>query len=83
MKLTWKQIKDYVYIISIILMVVFYFRDEAKEKAVMEVTLKEVRDDVSEIKSLQNNKFRTYDQYWIENTKSITRIITVLELDSD
>jgi len=83
MKLTWQQIKDYVYIITIILMVVFYFRDEAKEKATMEVTLKEVRDDVSEIKSAQNTKFRTYDQYWIKNTENITRIVTVLELDSD
>lgn len=83
MKLTWKNIKDYVYAISIILMVLFYFRDEAKEKATMEVTLEEVRKDVSEIKSVQQIKFRTYDTYWIENTKNITRIVTVLELDSD
>ena len=64
-------------------MVLFYFRDEAKEKATMEVTLKEVRDDVSEIKSAQNTKFQKYDTYWIENTKNITRIVTVLELDAN
>jgi len=83
MKLTWAQIKDYIYIGTIIIMVMFYFRDEAREKATLEVTLKEVRDDVSEIKSEQTLKFNKYDTYWIENTKSISRIITVLELDSD
>ena len=64
-------------------MVLFYFRDEAKEKATLEVSLKEVRADVSEIKSIQNIKFNKYDQYWIQNTKNITRIVTVLELSSD
>ena len=83
MKITWTNIKDYVYAISIVLMVLFYFRDEAKEKATMEVTLEEVRKDVSEIKSTQQIKFRTYDTYWIQNTKNITRIVTVLELDAD
>lgn len=83
MKITWARIKDYVYAITIILMVIFYFRDEAKEKATMEVTLEEVRKDVSEIKSAQNVKFQRYDTYWIENTKNITRIVTVLELDAD
>ena len=83
MKLTWSKIRDYVWAITIILMVLFYFRDEAKEKATMEVTMKEVRDDVSEIKSKQDIKFRTYDQYWIKNTENITRIVTVLELDSE
>lgn len=82
-KLTWSQIKDYIYIASIVVMVLFYLRDEAKEKATLEVTLSEVRADVSEIKSIQNVKFQTYDQYWIQNTANITRIVTVLELNAD
>lgn len=82
MKITWAKVKDYAYAISIILMVLFYFRDEAKEKATIEITLEEVRKDVSEIKSKQDIKFNTYDAYWIKNTENITRIVTVLELDS-
>jgi hypothetical protein len=83
MKITWQKAKDFIYLGTILFMIIFYFRDEAKEKATMEVTLQEVREDVLEIKSAQNVKFRTYDQYWIQNTENITRIVTVLELDAD
>lgn len=83
MKITWKNIKDYVYIATIIISIGYHFIDKAKEKATTVVTLEEVRKDVSEIKSAQNVKFQKYDTYWIKNTENITRIVTILELDAD
>ena len=83
MKVTWKNIKDYVYIVTILISIGYHFVDKARAEATTIVTLEEVRKDVSEIKSTQGKKFNTYDTYWIENTKNITRIVTVLELDAD
>ncbi len=79
----WAKIKDYVYIGAMVIGALLWWRDEVKEDAVVEAAMSELQKDVSEIKSTQQIKFNTYDTYWIQNTKNITRIVTVLELPAD
>ena len=82
MKLTWARIKDYVYIATILLSIGYHFIDKAKEKTkaevILEVTLKEMQKDVSEIKSTQQIKFNQYDIYWNETTESMAVISHIL-----
>ena len=77
------KIKDYIYIATLLIGALLWWRDDVKEDAVTEAAMSELQKDVSEIKSTQDIKFNTYDTYWIQNTKNITRIVTVLELPAD
>lgn len=77
-KITWSRIKEYVYIGTIVIGALLFWRDEVKEDALTEATLIQLQKDVSKIKSTQDTKFYQYDQYWIINTANITAITTTL-----
>ena len=42
MKLTWQNIKDIIYVITIVVGVLLFLRDEAKDEALIEVTLNQL-----------------------------------------
>jgi len=83
MKITWKNIKDYVYIGAMIIGALLWWRDEVKEDAVNAAALTELKNDVSEIKSTQQVKFGIYDTYWIEQTKSMATVTAILGVSSE
>lgn len=76
--MSWAKIKDYVYIGTILIGALLWWRDEVKEDAVVEAAMSELQKDVSEIKSTQDIKFHQYDTYWIESTASMAVISNIL-----
>ena len=73
MKKYWK---DAIYVLTIIIMVMFWFRDEAKEEVELEVTMREIAKDVAEIKT----KINRHEEYWLNQMGVNTRLITIADL---
>lgn len=78
MKVNWKIVERVIYLSTILIGIIFYVRDEAKEKAVIETSMQDVSEDVRDIKK----KLEKNDQYWRKQTEINGRIIMYIELDS-
>jgi hypothetical protein len=76
---TKEWIKWAVWVGSILIGVIFWFRDEAKEKATTEVTLQNMEEKIDRVLEKQ----KTYDGYWHEQTEINGRIVTWMELDGE
>lgn len=72
---TWK---DVIYICTIIVGVVLFFRDEAGDKAVLETTVNYNKMEIEEI----NEKLGRYEEYWLEQKEINGAIINLLRGDS-
>jgi len=79
MEITWKKIERTVYILTILVGVIFYIQDEAKEKATTDLTIVVHTEDIQEIKS----KLERNEEYWLEQKEVNGAIITALSLDVD
>ena len=78
MKINWKIVERVIYLSTILIGIIFYVRDEAKEKAVIETSMQDVSEDVRDIKK----KLDENDEYWRKQTEINGRIIMYIELDS-
>jgi hypothetical protein len=62
-KISMSIIKDIIYILSILIAVLFYFRDKAVGKAVLNEQVRTIQSNQNEIlKKLQDNDLRWYQQ---------------------
>ena len=77
-KLRWRWLERSIYLLTIVVGIQFYIRDEAVEKATMEVTIVTVTDDIGEIK----DKLDEYGKYWLEQRGINARIITYIDVTS-
>ena len=77
MELKWANIKEYVYIATIILSIGYHFIDEAKEKATVDADMKHMAQELKEV----NKKLDKYGDYWLEQKEVNGAIITALSLD--
>lgn len=76
-KVTWRNIERIVYICTILIGVIFYARDEAKEEATIETEMVNMADDIKEMRS----KLNDHDGYWLEQKEVNGAIVTALSLD--
>lgn len=74
----WKWVERGIYIFTLIIMVLFWMRDEAKEDAVIETDMKNLADDVSDI----NKKLDRNEEYWQNQNRINGRVITYIDIDS-
>lgn len=70
-QINWKWIERGIYLITIISGIIFYFRDEAKEEATIDTTLKAIKEKVDD-----------FDKRWQNQSELNGRVIMYIELDS-
>jgi hypothetical protein len=83
MKITWKNIKEYVYIATIVIGVMFHFVDKAKSTTTYQVTFVIHQQDYEKFKLETKEKLKDYDKRWDEDIKGDERVFTMLELLTD
>ena len=62
MNITWKNIKEYIYIATIILSVGYHFIDEAKESTTVDMTIQHQDEKLDEILETLSD----HEKYWLE-----------------
>jgi hypothetical protein len=77
------NLKDYIYIATLVIGALLWWRDEVKDQATAEADLRSMHEDVSEIKSKLNVKFNQYDLYWMEQKEVNGSVITALGLEPE
>ena len=77
MEFKWRSIERVVYVATILVGVIFYVRDEARERAVSETIVNSLLEEVEEI----NTKLEKHGDYWLEQKEVNGAVITALSID--
>ena len=75
---TYRWIERGVFIITILVGVIFHIRDEAKDDAVIEVTLPLIVEDVNDVEKI----LRRHEEYWHNQNSINGRVIDYLNSDN-
>ena len=78
MNISWRTIERVVFLVTILTGVIFYIRDEAKERAVRETTVENLMEKMDEM----NNKLDRHETYWKNQSEINGRVITYIDIDS-
>lgn len=77
MEIKWSKIKDWIYLATIALAVLYHFYDEGQEKATTDVTIVVHTEDIAEIKQI----LKDHGGYWLEQKEINGAIVTALGID--
>ena len=78
-KLNMSLVKDVIYIVSILVAVIFYFRDKARGEAILETKV----DTVIENQRSLLEKAKEIDIKWEKQAEINGKILLYIDLDSD
>ena len=77
MKIEWRTVERIVWLLTIIVGVLLFIRDEAKDRATIENEVAHMREEVKEI----NKKLERYGEYWMEQKEVNGAVIRALNAD--
>ena len=77
MTISWRNIERLVFILTVLVGIIFHFRDKAKMEATTEVKIVVHDADIAEIKA----KLERNEQYWLEQKEVNGAFIQYLNLD--
>ena len=72
------KIKDYIYIATLLIGALLWWRDDVKEDAVVEANMINLVGEVEDI----NDKLDRHEKYWINQNEINGRVITYIDIDS-
>ena len=79
MKIEWRTIERIVFVLTIIIGVIFHFRDKAKSEATTEVKITVHDEDIEWIK----RQIEVQNGYWLEQKEVNGAVIRALQLDAE
>lgn len=78
MKVTWARIKDIIYVLSLVGVIITWRVDKARTQAVVETNMVNLMEEVEDI----NAKLDRHETYWINQNEINGRVITYIDIDS-
>ena len=78
MKITWSKIKDIVWALSLVGVIITWRVDKARIQAVVETNMLNLMGEVEDA----NDKLDRHEKYWINQNEINGRVITYIDIDS-
>jgi len=78
MKITWSKIKDIVWAVSLVGVIITWRVDKARIQAVVETNMLNLMGEVEDA----NDKLDRHEKYWINQNEINGRVITYIDIDS-